>query len=172
MDWASVVEHLYQQNFCSCCPLVCPSGNSAAQRHWGVTAFPSTIDMARLPWKPWQIGTSSNSLSNELMIMCWHPFFIFVRLAIIKVYRYKRSDIIELELMPVAFNENVIEKEKLLRGWCCDTVLPSMVEDEVTIGCIIHAGLTRGSDQTNHSLFSPCLLSFDDQFQAPQWTEK
>ena len=47
-----------------------------------------------------------------------------------------------------------------------------MVEDEVTIGCIIHAGLTRGSDQTNHSLFSPCLLSFDDQFQAPQWTEK
>jgi len=50
------------------------------------------------------------------MIMCWHPFFIFVRLAIIKVYRYKRSDIIELELMPVAFNENVIEKEKLLRG--------------------------------------------------------
>ena len=67
---------------------------------------------------------------------------------------------------------NVIEKEKLLRGWCCDTVLPSMVEDEVTIGCIIHAGLTRGSDQTNHSLFSPCLLSFDDQFQAPQWTEK
>jgi len=105
MDWASVVEHLYQQNFCSCCPLVCPSGNSTAQRHWGVTAFPSTIDMARLPWKPWQIGTSSNSLSNELMIMCWHPFFIFVRLAIIKVYWYKRSDIIELELMPVAFNE-------------------------------------------------------------------
>lgn len=101
----SVAGHLYQQDSCSCCPLVCPSGNSAAQRHWGVTAFPSTIDMARLPWKPWQIGTSSNSLSNELMIMCWHPFSIFVRLAIIKVYWYKRSDIIELELMPVAFNE-------------------------------------------------------------------
>ena len=29
----SVAGHLYQQDSCSCCPLVCPSGNSAAQRH-------------------------------------------------------------------------------------------------------------------------------------------
>lgn len=60
-------------------------------RHWGVDSFPlhnrngspSSENLDRSVLSP------SHSLSNELiMIMCWHPFSIFARLATIKVFMY------------------------------------------------------------------------------------
>lgn len=122
-----------------------------------------------------------------------HPFFIvFVRPAIIKLYSLQTEDRFQQVIDRCCWKELLFqshstkcnrEKREIIRGYCrlqwCSAVLSLrsymiwswQARWRTGDDNLLHSlRVCRGSDRTNCLLPSPCLLSFDGQFQALLWT--